>query len=124
MLYFCTHFVYNFYIPKILVAIKNSKGKNMEIGKQWIYSAEAKATKWEDGKTRWSYKIEILNSENPHSCKNILSRTFDKYEDCIQLMNDRIQVVYMENEENGFPFNIEDARKRFDKENYTTKEVA
>tara|TARA_B100001996_G_C18486896_1_gene526042 strand:+ start:429 stop:719 length:291 start_codon:yes stop_codon:yes gene_type:complete len=96
----------------------------MKIGKQWIYSAEVKSTKWDDGETRWSYKIVILDSGNPDSCQNILSRVFDEYSDCIQAMNDKIQVVYIQNVENGFPFDIEDAKKRFNKETYTKKEVA
>lgn len=119
MLHFCASIVYNIYIPKILVDIKNIVKVNMEYtnevaeGKQWISSAEVTPTTGDDGVTRYNYSIRILQSDKPDVSLHIFSRVFDDYGDCIELMNDRIMLVFLQNEENGFDFDEEEAEMRF-----------
>lgn len=96
----------------------------MKTGKQWIESAEVEGCKWDDGEVRWTFQINILNSEKPDSVEAIMSRVFDEYSDCLELMQDRIHRVFKENEENGYGIDEKEAEKRFNKETYTTREVA
>ncbi len=96
----------------------------MKKGKQWIDSAEVEGYKWDDGETRWTFQISILDSEKPDAVMVINSRVFDEYSDCLELMQDRIHRVFIENEENGWGFDEKEAEKRFNKETYTTREVA
>jgi len=93
----------------------------MKEHKEWIGSAEITSTKWEDGETRWTWKIVILSSDPERGSQTIVSRVFDEYSDCVELMNDKIQMIFIHNTESGFPFNEKEAEKRFNKETYTKK---
>ena len=96
----------------------------MENYKEWISEASMTSTKCDDGETRWTWKIVILSSDPERGSQTILSRVFDNYSDCLELMNDKLQMVFIHNTESGFPFDEEEAEKRFNKESYTKKEVA
>ncbi len=61
----------------------------------------------------WYFIVTMRNSAEPNGVQQVISRHFMDEDTCAEHMNDCIQMKYLENEENGWPFVEEEAEIRF-----------
>ena len=61
----------------------------------------------------WYFTVTMRNSAEPNGVQQVISRYFMDEDTCVEHMNDCIQMKYLENEENGWPFVEEEAEIRF-----------